>query len=478
MKKLLRMFKIRREERPAAAVALITLICLHALMISRYFALFSQAGRGRWNIFINNFGVSGFDPITYSVVTYWDTVYNVYRHPLLAFMVWPLSMLNKGLTQLTGMNLVQFIVAVPLLACAFYAFIFMFRIFRDIIKVGRTDATLLSALLFSFAYVMVSAVVPDHFCVSMFLLVFALYVSGMKMQAGTRFKIWQTVALFLATAGVTLSNGIKIYIYSLFTNGRKFFRLKYFLFAVLLPTALIWGFARWEYRTYVLPKEKARSEKKAQKNEEIKQKLFKIFKDTTSLKDDNEIRKAFNAELQRRAEAKQKRDKERPWNKHTGKPMGKGEFIEWTDATTPRLTTAVENLFGESIQLHRSHLLEDTLRGRPVIVRYEWAANYVAEALLVMLFAAGIWCGRRSRFMWTALSGFAFDMTLHLGLGFGINEVYIMGAHWLFVIPIAIGFAVKAAEGRRAARWLRALLLLLTLWFMAYNATLFAGYLI
>ena len=147
MKKLLRMFKIRREERPAAAVALITLICLHALMISRYFALFSQAGRGRWNIFINNFGVSGFDPITYSVVTYWDTVYNVYRHPLLAFMVWPLSMLNKGLTQLTGMNLVQFIVAVPLLACAFYAFIFMFRIFRDIIKVGRADATLLSALL-------------------------------------------------------------------------------------------------------------------------------------------------------------------------------------------------------------------------------------------------------------------------------------------------------------------------------------------
>ena len=210
MKKLLRMFKIRREERPVAAVALITLICLHALMISRYFALFSQAGRGRWNIFINNFGVSGFDPITYSVVTYWDTVYNVYRHPLLAFMVWPLSMLNKGLTQLTGMNLVQFIVAVPLLACAFYAFIFMFRIFRDIIKVGRADATLLSALLFSFAYVMVSAVVPDHFCVSMFLLVFALYVSGMKMQAGTRFKIWQTVALFLATAGVTLSNGRKI----------------------------------------------------------------------------------------------------------------------------------------------------------------------------------------------------------------------------------------------------------------------------
>ena len=387
-------------------------------------------------------------------------------------------MLNNGLTQLTAMNLVQFIVAVPLLACAFYAFIFMFRIFRDIIKVGRADATLLSALLFSFAYVMVSAVVPDHFCVSMFLLVFALYVSGMKMQAGTRFKIWQTVALFLATAGVTLSNGIKIYIYSLFTNGRKFFRLKYFLFAVLLPAALIWGFARWEYRTYVLPKEKARSEKRAQKNEEIKQKLFKIFKDTTSLKDDNEIRKAFNAELQRRAEAKQKRDKERPWNKHTGKPMGEGEFMRWTDATTSRASTAVENLFGESIQLHQDHLLQDTLRSRPVIVPYRWVVNYVVEGVLVLLFVAGIWCGRRSRFLWMALSGFAFDMLLHMGLGFGINEVYIMGAHWLFVVPLAVGFLLRKCYGSRSEAWLRGLLSVLVCWLFGYNLTLFVGYLI
>ena len=97
---------------------------------------------------------------------------------------------------------------------------------------------------------------------------------------------------------------------------------------------------------------------------------------------------------------------------------------------------------------------------------------------VVMLFAAGIWCGRRSRFMWTALSGFAFDMTLHLGLGFGINEVYIMGAHWLFVMPLAVGFLVcRAGTGRRAV-WLRGLLVALTVWLLAYNLTLFIGYLV
>ena len=478
MKKLLRMFKVRRDEWLPAAIMLAMLTALHAAMIARNFEKFTQTGRGHWNIFINNFTVSGFDPITYSIITYWEANYNVYRHPLLAFMVWPLSQVDKWVMDATGVNIVQFLVAVPLLLCAFYAFIFMLRIFTDVIRLGRFDSALLSVMFFSFAYVMVTAVVPDHFCVSMFLLVFTIYVSGMKMQAGTQFKVWQTVVLFFATAGVTLSNGVKTYTYSLFTNGRKFFRPKYFLFAVLLPAVLIWGFARWEYRTFVLPKEKARAELRAKKNAEVRQKLYDAFRDTTSLKDSAEIKKAFDAEMQRRAQAKYKRDHKKPWNQHTGKPIAEGEFMRWTDATTSRGATVIENLFGESIQLHKDYLLQDTLRSRPVIVPYRWAVNYVVEAVIVVLFIGGIWFGRRSRFLWMVLCGFAFDMLLHLGLGFGINEVYIMGAHWLFALPIAMGFIVKAAEGSRAETWLRQLLTVLVGWLLAYNLTLFMGYLV
>ena len=462
----------------ASVCALCVLIALHAMMISKTFNTFLHTGGAHWNIFIKNFVVSGFDPITYSMVTYWEANYNVYRHPFLSFMVWPLSLLDGWLMDMTGLNLVQFIVAVPLLFFAFYSFIFIFRIFRDIIKIRRFEATVLSAMLFSFAYVMIAAVVPDHFCVSMFLLVFALYISGLKMQNGTRFSIWQTVLLFFVTAGVTLSNGVKIFIYALFTNGKKFFRIKYLLLAVLLPSALIWGFARWEYRTFVLPKEKARHEARLKKSAETRQKLFKAFADTTSLKDSAEIKKAFAKEMNKRVKAKYVKDHQKAWNKHTGKPMGKGEFIKWTDISTSRSETAVENLFGESIQLHDQHLLQDTLRSRPVIVPYSWIINYVVEAVIVLLFIGGIWCGRRSRFLWMALGGFAFDMFLHMGLGFGINEVYIMGAHWLFVMPMAMAFAVKQAENGRFRTWLRVLLVVLTLWLWAYNGTLLAGYLL
>ena len=166
----------------ASVCALCVLIALHAMMISKTFNTFLHTGGAHWNIFIKNFVVSGFDPITYSMVTYWEANYNVYRHPFLSFMVWPLSLLDGWLMDMTGLNLVQFIVAVPLLFFAFYSFIFIFRIFRDIIKIRRFEATVLSAMLFSFAYVMIAAVVPDHFCVSMFLLVFALYISGLKIS--------------------------------------------------------------------------------------------------------------------------------------------------------------------------------------------------------------------------------------------------------------------------------------------------------
>ena len=137
----------------------------------------------------------------------------------------------------------------------------------------------------------------------------------------------------------------------------------------------------------------------------------------------------------------------------------------------------VENLFGESIQLHPDYLLGDTLRGRPVLVYYNDWLNYTVEFVLVVLFAIGVWMGRRSKFLWMVMSGFAFDMFIHVVLGFGLNEVYIMGAHWLFVMPVAMAYILKNVEGRKLLA-VRILLTLLTLYLLAWNATLFVGYML
>ncbi len=478
MREFLGLFKVRRDEAFASVLGLATLLFFHALMLRRSWDTYIHLGVNSWDRIIKDFVFSGFDPITYYVITQWGCTFNVYRHPLLAFMLWPLSWLDGVLMDLTGLNLVLVIIAVPLVLCAFYTFLFCHRICREIVGVGRLDAAVLSMLLLSFAYVMLTAIVPDHFCLSMFLLVFALYLSGTLMGRKGRMGIPGTALLAIVTAGVTLTNGVKIFLDALFVNGRSFFRPKYLLLAVILPSALTWGFARWEYKTFAWPKEMARKEAAAKKEGLRRERMFRAFADTVGIADTAELRAAWKVELRRRARAKYIADHKKAWNAHRGKPITKGEFLGWSDITTPRLATAVENLFGESIQFHDEHLMQDTLRSRPVIVRYSWAINYVAEGIVFLLFLLGIWCGRRSRFLWMALAGFACDLALHMGLGFGINEVYIMGGHWLFVLPIAMAYILKAARGGWPRACLRGLFTLLALYLFAYNGMLLVGYLL
>lgn len=163
----------------------------------------------------------------------------------------------------------------------------------------------------------------------------------------------------------------------------------------------------------------------------------------------------------------------------TGKPMDDHGYLRWTDITTSRWQTVYENLFGEAMQFHRQHFLEDTLVGRPVFVPYLSVFSYVVEALVVVLALLGVWAGRRSRFLWLCLSCLAFDMVLHLVLGFGINEVFIMAPHFLFVLPIAMGYLVRGHGGSRARGHLvRLLITALTAYMLTYNGILLTHFLL
>ncbi len=118
----------------------------------------------------------------------------------------------------------------------------------------------------------------------------------------------------------------------------------------------------------------------------------------------------------------------------------------------------VENFFGEAIMLHQDHLLGDVLRDRPVIVKYKSPVNYVVEGIIVILFILGLIAGRKSRFLWLTIMFFLFDFALHIGLGFGINEVYIMTAHYMYAPPyryrLSGGKSRNPISGRSGKRWI------------------------
>ena len=490
MKKIFDIFKIKKEERWLALGIFLALAILNGVVIARYAGTFTLVTDDYYKNFIRHFCVSGFDPLTYWVLSDWNAAYNVYRHPLLAFYMYIPYLINMGLMKLTGYNCALFIAVIIQMFCGFYATLFLQRIFREVLELDKAASSILTLLFFSFGYVMVTCIVPDHFVISMLLLILALYVSGRRIKHNHPLKIWQTVVYFVLTAGTSLNNGLKIFFSALFVNRKRFFRPKYLLLAVILPAALLWGFCRWEYRTFVWPVEMARKEMKAKKAAEKKarqERMAQLKQIKDSLTKDSIQRglkiitpeeiaqKAKNDSIQKakqlaRNEARKKRGPKQ------GAPIMKGEFMNWTDATSSRTLSIIENLMGESIQLHQDYVLQDELRHRPMFVNYRYAFNYIVEALIIILFLAGIWAGRKSRYLWLVMSYFGLDMLLHIGLGFGLNEVYIMTGHWIYALPIAIGFLLKETRHQRYSLCLKSLLLTIGLFLLIYNGILIIGY--
>lgn len=411
---IFRVFRVKREERLLALVGILYFVSLNSLMIYKYYDMFTRIRKGGfWSLFWNHFRVSGFDSFTYITLCKWDTYYVISRHPLLAFMMWPFHKFNLWLTSLTGKNCAVFIVGFLLTVFAFYSLLFIYRIFREVIQLQKIDSWLLTWLFFSFGYVMLTVIVPDHFCFSLFLLTIVLYISGVKILRNCKMKAWQTALLCLFTAGVTLTNGVKVLLAQLFANGRSFFSWRNIAVSVFIPTIILGTVIVGVQSTFG-----KRLEERGKKMNE-----YKMQKDST---------------FRKRSVAFGQRSKD-----IAGENMGDVVFLKWADTSTPRVKSITENLWGESFQLHRNHLLEDIHFNRPVFVEYDSWYQYVVGIVLAILFVVGIVAGWRYRFLWLCLSWFAFDMLMHVGFGFGLNEVYIMTAHWAFVIPIAIAYLMK-----------------------------------
>lgn len=443
MSQLKKIFRIRRDERWMALAVLLVLTALNGMVIAKYYDLFSVYTDSDWGPFPRHFHVSGFDTTLYTIVSKWGSfMFVAYRHPLLVFMLYPLYLLNQLLYWLTGSNCVQFVTGVTFVFTGVYAFLYQRRILRYVLRLRQTDAWLLAIFTFSFAFILLSLVVPDHFGYSLFLLTYVLFVTGMHLRLRRPMSLSTEISLFLFTGGVTLSNGVKVFLAAWFANGRRFFRWKYLLFGVLLPAGLLWLVGELQYKYIVRPGEIARTEARVQRL------------------------KALGKSAVKHQARRSRKD---------GRPMGKGRFLSWTDTTTPRWDSAVENLFGESVQFHEGYLLKDVHMHRPVIVRYPSVWNYVVEFFIVFLFLTGIWFGRSHRFLWLMLSWFAFDLFLHFGLGFGLNEVYIMATHWLFVVPLAMGYIPRMAS-RRGVVLFRTAVVLLTVFLLLHNVKLMISY--
>lgn len=435
---------LRKEERPIAGVALVVFAALNALLIANHWQSFTRGAHvGFWSVFYNHLNMSGYDIFSLIFISCMRLHWNALRHPLFVVVLLPLFGLNRLIMPPTEFNAAVLLMAALLVAADVWGAVLMHRLLRDVVEVRSVDAALLTALFYGFAHVMIATMVPDHFALSLPLLLLTLLIAGRKLKEGKPMKLWQSALLFFLTAGVTLTNGVKVALAAWFVNGRKVFSWRS-IAAFVVPTLLLGAIYVWQQDAIVAPQERKIKRIEAAVAKKDPARIAKLNEHNDFVKQQNGEALTKNVPL-----------------------------LEWSDITTDRWQSAVDNLFGESLQLHRDYLLEDVQQTRPVFVQYRSALNYVVEALLVVLLAVGAWTARREKFFLMVLAWFGFDMLMHMGFGFGLNEVYIMTAHWAFIIPIAAGYILRRSNSMAP----RVLVAALTVWLWAYNAAIVIGYL-
>ena len=434
-------FKVKKEERWLAFAMLAVFVTFNAMVIASHYHVYTmEAHGGFWSVFTKNFRMSGYDCWSWITVSGGRIHFVTSRHPLYLTFLYPLYLLNDWLIQNVGYNFAVYFMAVIIVFSAFYAVLFMYRVFREVLELRRKDARILTLLLFSFGHVLIPTMVPDHFVISLMLLSLTLYITGKKMKKGQLLTAWQSLVLTFFTAGMATSNGVKTLLAGLFTNGKKVFTCKFISIGVVLPLLLLLGIQQSQYYLLEVPQ----------------QAVVRHIESETLKKNPQKV-----------LEHKKQRDE---WQRtHLGQPVGDGVITKLMDVSTPRVPTIVENFFGESIQLHQRSLLKDVSWERPIFVEYNWSVNYIIEAFIVLLFIVGIVFSYKQRFFKMLLAWFACDLTLHLILGFAVTEVYIMTSGWVFIIPISYGYLLK----RLSMKWLklmRVALIMLTIYLWIYNA--------
>jgi len=434
--------------------------CLNVLMLQMNPDTWTDPSLRAYSMFHNGWELSGFDNTIYMTVTEWRPMFTIMRHPLIMYFIWPLYQLNALLSSCFGINCTIYIVAVVWTVISTVAWLMMYKILRRIMELPILVSLLLTLFFFSFSHIMLCTFAPDHMVLSMMLFLLAIYISTKAIKKGRQMSTWKALLLCFFATGITTTNFVKIWFIdvmgmqgTLKLKSRKWWR-RFIMHGLLylLPLLVVGGLYYYQQQTIVA--KEIRYVERLQ--DEIKRKYPEIY-----------------AQQQARARKVQ--------TENEAKQLSGSKMFQWTDFSLPLWPSVVENFFGESLQLHDEYTLRDChCEGhRPDIVAYSHWYNYLVEALIVLLLAVGIWCGRKERLMWMLMAIFGFDCLLHLGLRFALDDVYIMAPHWAFIIPIATGYAyLRVKDNKLLRNSLLTIVTCLTVWLWFHNLSLTADFII
>lgn len=112
-------------------------------------------------------------------------------------------------------------------------------------------------------------------------------------------------------------------------------------------------------------------------------------------------------------------------------------------------------------QISKSFLSEGGIGITCEFYHYWW--QYLFVGVLAVVCVYGWLANYREKLVYIPVLFFAVDIFIHVVCRFGINESFIYGGHWVFIIPILMGWGYKSFFSRRKHEYWGVVILLVLL---------------
>lgn len=333
------------------------------------------------------------DPIAHSTATI--------RHPLLSLFILPFHLIYIVFKT----NYIILLIIAGMTASSNF---FLYLILKKIVGVNKWESLILSLLFISFAYILLMGIVPESYPFSLFFLTFSLYFIGTRINQVIKLKAY--TLLFFVTAGITITNGLKILAGILFNAIPR--RKK-----IIWISSIIISFFIIITPIYIGTK-------------------YLSSKEKTNV---SYIRQEIQIQQQKKQQ-------------NSIGIVKLPAFMNFIDFKTPYIPALIHNFIGEPIIFHNANLEQDVSSGRKAIESYPNLFYIIVPCSLFIIFVISLIINRKIKFVKYIICFWGVDIFIHVICRYALNEAYIFAPHWIMLIPIMLGYLLLKTRSKNRIR--------------------------
>ncbi|MDR1809409.1 MAG: DUF6080 domain-containing protein [Prevotella sp.] len=310
-------------------------------------------------------------------------------HPLMVYILKPILLIGNKLSLLLGGKAKTVFWLAIWTSLISLSVVYVYRYLRQIVELDEFRACLLTVFYSFFSTNLVLCFIIDSFTMSLFLLAFSVWFFSWSIKRNERLGFASGLFLSFALGGVTITNFAKGIIPLFFTNLPLKIKIRRTVILGLLFTAVV-----------VL----------ALLRVQVFERLFWRINEFTSVVVDNH---GF-------------------WEKVTDTFWGIPVFFS-------------------TVGWRRERAYADFFEGGMIYTDYYhcwW--QYLFSGILLLLVILAAFKNRWNKLVCMLVALFSVDVFIHIVYGYGATEnFFIYGGHWVYIVPLLLGWLCKSAEGKR-----------------------------